>query len=243
MTTAFDLIRRALSREVPARAVLWGVLNMINRNLGTGNRRFEFERLYLDHEDPWSYRSSEYERLKYQRTLESILQWRHGARAVLEIGCSIGVFSKILSPHFERCTAIDISIEALRAATNYNRDAGNIRFLRQDLRSMDLGTQFDVIVCAEILYYILEKDSVKASQTLSKHLAPDGIIVCVAGCSSGESDPGNGPENDPMYFSDWQNALSADFSTILEDDVEDPLRPYRIVVLSRRDAPGVLPRQ
>jgi hypothetical protein len=52
MTHAFDLIRKVLLRQVPPRAVLWGLLNKLNWKLGTGNRRYEFERLYLERPDP-----------------------------------------------------------------------------------------------------------------------------------------------------------------------------------------------
>ena len=52
MTHAFDLIRKVLLRQVPPRAALWGFLNKLNWKLGTGNRRYEFECLYLEHPDP-----------------------------------------------------------------------------------------------------------------------------------------------------------------------------------------------
>lgn len=226
MTTAFSLIRKVLSRDVPPRAVLWGFLNTLNRNLRTGNRRFEFERLYLENNDPWNYKTSEYERNKYQRTLDAILKWRRGNQTVLEIGCSVGAFSRMLASNFVHCTAIDVSSEVLRLAADYNQEVNNVRFIRDDLRSMDLGTQFDVIVCAEILYYILQQDSDRASRNLYRHSAHNGIVVTVSGVSSCDADP--------MYFGDWEEILPRDFELIHDEVISDFVRPYRICVFSRR---------
>jgi hypothetical protein len=76
-------------------------LNQLHYLSKTGNRRFEFERLYLEHGDPWNYRDSLYEQDKYQRTLSCALNWRKRGEAALEVGCSIGVFSRLLAAHFD----------------------------------------------------------------------------------------------------------------------------------------------
>ena len=60
MTTAFKLIAKTLSGQVPPRVLVWGLLNTLNRSFGTGNRRFEFERLYVENPDPSNYRASPY---------------------------------------------------------------------------------------------------------------------------------------------------------------------------------------
>src|ERR1700693_2339197 len=158
MTTAFKLIAKTLSFKVPPRVLVWGFLNTINRSLGTGNRRFEFERLYLENPDPWNYHSSEYEHQKYERVLACALKWRNASESALEIGCSVGFFSGMLAGHFDYVTAIDVSKEALAAATHANREVKNVRFLRRELQSLDTYDQYNVIFCAEILYYIGEKD-------------------------------------------------------------------------------------
>ena len=74
MPHAFDLIRKVLLRQVPPRAALWGFLNKLNWKLGTGNRRYEFECLYLEHPDPRDYKTRDYEHEKYRSTLECVLK-------------------------------------------------------------------------------------------------------------------------------------------------------------------------
>src|SRR6267378_6347989 len=137
MTTAFGLIAKTITFQVPPRVLIWGLLNRLNRSLRTGNRRFEFERLYLENPDPWNYHSSEYERRKYERVLACALKWRNASESALEVGCSVGVFSGMLAGHFDNVTAIDVSKEALAAATFHNHAAKNVRFMHRELQSLD----------------------------------------------------------------------------------------------------------
>ncbi|MFZ0607749.1 MAG: SAM-dependent methyltransferase [Xanthobacteraceae bacterium] len=231
MTTAFSLIHKALSREVPSRAVLWGLLNTINRSLKTGNRRFEFERLYLENSDPWNYETSEYERDKYRGALDTIVRWRRSNASVLEIGCSVGVFSEMLSGHFAECVAVDMSEEALRIARSRNGERKNLRFVRSDVRSLHLRGQFDVITCAETLYYIDESDADRVASTLANHLSGVGILVSVSGVAT------NG--RDVAELDACEVALSRSLEIISRMMVADPRRPYRIVVFGRPSTPAV----
>lgn len=225
MTTAFKLIGKALSGKVPPRVLVWGLLNTVNRSLGTGNRRYEFERLYLESPDPWNYQSSAYERRKYEYVLACALKWRSAAESALEVGCSVGVFSRMLAEHFERVTAIDVSKEAMAAASDYNRDAKNVQFVHSDLQSLDTNGQYDVIFCAEILYYIAEKDVEIVCRQLGKYLSARGIIVLVTGVPS--EHPGS------VYFDGWADVFATRFREVLREIVQDPARPYMIAVFSR----------
>jgi 2-polyprenyl-3-methyl-5-hydroxy-6-metoxy-1,4-benzoquinol methylase len=225
MLRRFRLIAKALSFQVPPKVLIWGLLNTLNRSFRTGNRRFEFERLYLENPDPWNYRSSPYEHKKYERTLACALDWRNASESALEVGCSVGVFSRMLAGHFDKVTALDVSKEALHAAADYNCRQENIRFVRGYLQSLDIGGRYDVIFCAEVLYYIAEEDIQKVCRQLDQYLASDGIILLVTGISSGTSSD--------FYFDGWEQILADRFERIFEQRVDDPPRPYRISVFSR----------
>jgi 2-polyprenyl-3-methyl-5-hydroxy-6-metoxy-1,4-benzoquinol methylase len=226
MTTAFKLIAKTLSGHVPPRVLVWGLLNTLNRSLGTGNRRFEFERLYLENPDPWNYRLSPYERQKYERVLSCALKWRSASESALEVGCSIGVFSRMLAGHFDKVTAVDLSKEALAAATRYNHISKNVGFMHRDLQSLDTDDQYDVIFCAEVLYYIGEKDVEIVCQQLDKYLSARGIILLVTGVSTAQSNS--------SYFDGWVDIFAARFRQTFKEIVPDPTRPYLIAVFSRR---------
>jgi hypothetical protein len=60
-----------------------------------------FHAIYARDPDPWRLASSDYERDKYVATLAAIGEARIGS--ALEIGCSIGVFTRALAP---RCAAV-----------------------------------------------------------------------------------------------------------------------------------------
>jgi SAM-dependent methyltransferase len=224
MTGAFRLIGRVLALQVPPRALLWGALNKLHFLARTGNRRFEFERLYLEQRDPWGYRTSGYELAKYRHTLARALEWRRGSGRALEVGCSIGAFTPMLARHFEHVDAIDVSREALRAAAA-SCDERNVRFVRSDLQSARLGARYDLIVCAEVLYYIAERDAERVRQQLARHLAPDGILVWVTGAGAASTDP--------FYFDGWERELGRRFAPLFREEVADPVRPWRLVVFAQ----------
>ncbi len=226
MTTAFKLIVKTLSGKVPPRVLVWGLLNTVNRSLGTGNRRYEFERLYLESPDPWNYHSSAYERRKYERVLACALQCRSAGESALEVGCSVGVFSRMLAEHFDRVTAIDVSKEALAAATRYNSAVKHVRLLHSHLQSLDTDGQYDVIVCAEILYYIAEKDVEIVCRQLDRYLSARGIVILVTGIPC--------EQPDSFYFDRWADVFAARFRQTFKEIVQDPARPYVIAVFSRR---------
>ena len=227
MTTAFELIAKALSGRVPARVLVWGLLNTMNRSLNTGNRRYEFERLYLEHPDPWSYLTSSYERQKYERVLAVALESRARSKCALEVGCSIGVFSGMLGGHFEKVTAIDVSKEALAVATRFNQGTRNLHFIHRNLQTLEVDEQYDVIFCAEILYYIREQEVDLVCRQLDRYLSKQGIIVLVTGLPTGSGDS--------FYFNEWEKVLATRFQQVSNQIVQNPVRPYLIAVFSRRD--------
>ena len=186
----------------------------MNQWLKTGDNRFEFERLYLEKSDPWEMRSSPYEQKKYRRTLDNILEQRRSPERILEVGCSVGSFTAMLAEHFAEVVAIDFSGEAIASAGEYCRGANNIRFIRSDLQSLRLDTAFDVVVCAEILYYIAKRHAHPVCMQLRHFLAPNGIIAMVGG------------EEPEAVF--WEDILTREFRPVRTDIVADQSRPYKI---------------
>ena len=74
----------------------------------------DFERRYRLDPDPWSYETSDYERVKYQRTLAACGPGPFST--AIELGCSIGVFTALLAPRCRRVVAIDGSATAIARA-------------------------------------------------------------------------------------------------------------------------------
>ncbi len=125
-----------------------------------GDHHDKLERLYRNMDDPWNFEHSTYERERYEILLETIRRYPH--RSVLEVGCAEGLFTCRLASVAERIVGIDVSATAIeRARVRCER----AEYHRSSLAEFAAEERFDLVVCAETLYYI--KDVNQALQKLS----------------------------------------------------------------------------
>lgn len=136
-----------------------------------------FERLYAESGDPWNFETSEYERRKYERTLE-VLGERRFHRA-LEAGASIGVFTGMLADRCDELLAVDVSGRAVAAARERLSGRRNVRVERRTLPEEMPRGPFDLIVASEVLYYFTREEMLAALRTFERELAPAGILLAV----------------------------------------------------------------
>lgn len=223
MRTALSLAKKVAAGEVAPKVLAFGLFNSLNRWFKTDNRRYEFERLYGEHGDVWNYRTSAYENGKYEKTLELILQYRNGRGSALEIGCSIGQCSGLLAENFDQVTSVDFSEEALIAARQYNAGHTNLEFVRQSIQELDLGRRYDVVICAEMLYYVDTRHADNLAARLRNHLAPGGILVVVSALEGREPDG-------------WEALLAQRFPLIADPVVDEPFRPYQVCIFADKAA-------
>jgi SAM-dependent methyltransferase len=146
-----------------------------------------FERLYQQSPDPWGYRTSVYEREKYQATLAALPQRSHGL--CLELGCSIGVFTGLLAARCEHVVAIDFSLGALRLAGQHLREVRNVDLLRASFPEETPPGSWELIVCSEILYYLQEPALTEAVAWIKTQLAYGASIVAVSWRGVGREEP------------------------------------------------------
>jgi SAM-dependent methyltransferase len=132
-----------------------------------------FEEKYKTDIDPWRFRTSEYEREKYQATLGSLTRERY--RSGLEVGCSIGVLTKLLSPRCVSLLAIDASATAIEAARAMNNKSVTFRVANLPAEFPE-GT-FDLIVLSEVLYYFDKTDLERVARSCIDAISRDGEIV------------------------------------------------------------------
>jgi SAM-dependent methyltransferase len=226
MKSAFPLLIKVIRGRVHPRVIFHGLRNTLSRTFRPGRRRFEFERLFLEHGDIWEYATSPYEQKKYAETLRLILRFAPRRESILELGCAVGVFSRMVSEHFERVVASDFSREAIALARKRCTDVQNVSFVQSYMQTLRLRHSFDVIVCAECLYYVLENETTAILELFESHLKPDGIIVLVYGEPSGECDAD--------HFHGWPRILANHFNPILDEKFSDPPREYRIAIYGRK---------
>jgi cyclopropane fatty-acyl-phospholipid synthase-like methyltransferase len=147
---------------------------MINRTSYTPDY---FERLYSKDPDPWKFASSDYERLKYGATLGAARSGQLGM--VFEIGCSIGVFTRMLAPNCRRILAVDVSERALSSARHNCRGLDNVTIRKMRVPHDWPEQRFDLIILSEVLYFLAASEIRATAKRSIESLCPFGRIILV----------------------------------------------------------------
>ena len=134
-----------------------------------------FEDVYARSPDPWGFRTSPYERGKYQATLDVLPRPRYGA--ALEVGCSIGVFTRLQAGRCDAVLALDASARALAEARRDDADLTHVAFREATLPGDFPAGRYDLIVLSEVLYYLSEADLDRLARLCLAALTPDGQMV------------------------------------------------------------------
>lgn len=175
--------------------------------------------------DPWAYATSPYEQRKYAQLL-ALAGGRAYGRA-LDVGCSEGVFTRMLAEHTRArdVVGVDISGVAIRRARARCGDLPQVRFERRNVFHAPPAGAFDLIVCAEMLYYAGFRAAAVARR-LAGALAPGGRIVLA------HPTPRAAALHAP---------LRAVPGLVLRAEAveEDPVRPYALAAFEREPDGGL----
>ena len=111
-----------------------------------------FDGLYQQNEDPWDFKTSDYERDKYAATLATLPNERY--QNAFEIGCSIGVLTQQLASRCDRLLAVDGSEKPLQQARQRLHDQPHVQLEPKcGYRTPFPTTTFDLILVSEVAYY------------------------------------------------------------------------------------------
>ncbi|WP_439360576.1 nodulation methyltransferase NodS [Bradyrhizobium sp. DASA03007] len=139
------------------------------------NRQLLERELAVD--DPWRLYSSAFERERYAQMLR-MSRCNGDVAHALEVGCAAGAFTDMLAPLCERLTVVDVMPQAIERARLRTRKWSHITWVTCDIQRFSTTEQFDLIVVAEVLYYL--KDIVEmhaAIRNLVSMLAPNGALI------------------------------------------------------------------
>jgi SAM-dependent methyltransferase len=154
---------------------------------GTHMTHADFEARYQANPDPWGYESSEYERRKYDATLEACGAGPYNR--ALELGSSIGVFSARLAPRCHSLVTVDAAPSAVADARRRLAGMPSVQVLHGAIPEAIPDGSFDLVVASEILYY-LESDELAATLArLRDVLATRGRLVTVHWRPPGDERP------------------------------------------------------
>ena len=136
-----------------------------------------FEALYASNPDPWAFRTSEYEAGKYAHTLSALPKPRYGS--ALEIGCSIGVLTRMLAERCDELLALDASARAVAEARRHCKDVPGLSLeVREVPRQWPRG-RYDLLLLSEVVYYWDEADLARVAELARRDVAPGGDILLV----------------------------------------------------------------
>jgi predicted TPR repeat methyltransferase len=136
-----------------------------------------FDTLYAANPDPWGFATSSYEAEKYAATLAA-LHGRH-FNSALEVGCSIGVFTAMLAPFCGSLLAIDIADAALSQARARCAALPHVHIENRHIPQNWPAQKFDLIVIAEVLYFLSPNDIQQTAAKARNSLKAGGFILLV----------------------------------------------------------------
>lgn len=154
---------------------------------------------FFEREDPWNY-ESDYERIKYDRTLALLKPVPTGT--ALEIACAEGRFTARLATIAARVHAVDISARAIARAQERTQSLPTISYEQRDVFQAGIEGRFDIITCSEMLYFIGSTQALEPfAARIAGALKPGGQFVHAHAFTAGDS-PGR------TAF-DWSETIGA----------------------------------
>lgn len=127
-------------------------------------------------------------------------------RTLLELGCGGGSLAFHLKRHFA-LTLTDLSPQMLAVSRAVNPECEH---LEGDMRSLDLGRSFDLVLIHDAIMYMAEPASVQAAlATAARHCRPGGAVFLLPDCVEETFEPGtsegghDGPEGRGLRYLEW----------------------------------------
>jgi SAM-dependent methyltransferase len=118
--------------------------------------------------------------LEQRLALAPWLEVSEGTR-VLDVGCGVGRWSRLLASRGAQVTGVDLSPTMIAQAQQRALAEGvadRCRFRVQDLSSLDVGDEYDLILGVTVLQHILDAAALRAAlRAMTAHLAPGGHMV------------------------------------------------------------------
>ncbi len=100
---------------------------------------------------------------------------------VLDVGCGVGRWSRLLASRGADVTGVDISptmIDEARRRAQSEGVADRCRFHVRDISALDVTGEFDLVLGVTVLQHILDPNALRAAlEALRSRVTPDGRIV------------------------------------------------------------------
>jgi len=94
-------------------------------------------------------------------------------KTVLECGCGGGQHTSFIAPLAASVTAVDLNTADV--ARQRNSRFSNVRFVEDDIVTMKLGEQFDVVICIGVIHHTDDPD--RTFESMYNHCRPGGKVI------------------------------------------------------------------
>jgi hypothetical protein len=128
------------------------------------------------------------------------------AREVLELGSGGGSLSSHFKPHLQM-TLSDLSSDMLAVSRELNPEWEHVQ---GDMRTLDLGRQFQRVLVHDAIMYLTDADSVRrAISNAARHVCPGGAVVIFPDCvretfvPGSEHDGSDAPDGRGLRWLEW----------------------------------------
>ena len=136
-----------------------------------------FNDVYSVNDDPWQFESSEYERRKYEATVQALPRSHY--QSGFEIGCSIGVLTAMLAKKCRSLLSIDTAEKPLVRARERLTSAPHVALQKMEVPDQFPDQRFDLVVMSEVGYYLAMPDLKRLAQKIVDHLDEGGNLLLV----------------------------------------------------------------
>ncbi len=143
---------------------------------------------------------------------------RPDARTLLELGSGGGHVAAYLKRRFA-LTLTDLSPEMLAVSERVNPECEH---LAGDMRALDLGRRFDLVLAHDAIDYMAsEADLEAAFRTAHRHLVPGGLALFAPDHVRERYEPGTecggttAPDGRALRYLEWSTELGDDESTVV----------------------------
>lgn len=100
---------------------------------------------------------------------------------VLDVGCGVGRWSRLLASRGACVTGVDLSPTMIAEAERRALASGladRCRFIVQDAAALEIAGSFDLILCVTMLQHVLDLEAMRSAlRRMALHLAPGGRLL------------------------------------------------------------------
>lgn len=104
----------------------------------------------------------------YPTTLDDFV-----GKKVLECGCGGGQHTSFIAPYADSITSVDLNTVPIAIEKNEKNE--NVTFIEEDIATMDLGNNFDIVFSIGVIHHTDNPD--KTVENLKKHVKQNGKLI------------------------------------------------------------------